>query len=579
MIFLTDIRVRDALKKEVLLIFEGTDVEKLNEIMLLKQQEEALVVDGKQKIVGIITRNDLAKSLARGIDRKTQVKSIMTPNVIFMPPDELLYEAKAKMRKLGISRAPVVDEEGNLLGLLTSKSICDSISRRLGKAMKFQELVLNNVKTAICILDDKCEILYYNKAFEDMFSPSRLIKLAPSNFLPAPLVDRIKRGEHPLEDIYFEGKDNRKFTIKTCQFNLDEELSGVILSIEEISNVVSLLTELDKVSYKLSFLEKERTKNDKEYIFGKLVSKNPEMITAIETAKKVAPSTAPVLIRGESGTGKEMMAEAIHDNSDRRNFPLIKIKCATIPANIFESELFGWEGSGFDSKSKYGKTGLLELADKSTIFIDEIDKMPLEVQAKIVTFLQNGVFSRLNDKKELHADVRIIAASEKDLLTLVKEGRFREDLYYCISSVTIEIPPLRKRCEDIVCLIKNFISEYESCYNKKIEHIEPNVMKILMDHGWPGNVRELKNVVERMVILCESGIITEDILPSYLKQNYTPLDAPYDINDLNKAADIAEKRVIMETLKKYAYNKTKVAQALKISRSTLYNKMKEYNLK
>lgn len=577
--YLLNIRVRDALAKEVFMVADDTNVEKLNEMMLLKQQEEVLVTDSNQKIVGIITTNDLAKSLARGIDRKTPVKFIMTPDVVFMPPDKLLLEAKSEMRKLGISRAPVLDKDGNLLGLLTAKSICDGFSNRLEKAVEFHELILDNVKTAICILDDRCEILSYNKAFEELFRPSRIIKMTPSNFLPAPLVERIKKGEHPLEDIYFESKDSRKFTLKTCRFNIAGQLSGVILNIEEISNVISLIAELDKVSYKLSFMEKQMSSlKDRECCFGELVSKNPKMMKAIEMARKIAPSQAPLLIKGESGTGKEMLANAVHENSTRKSFPLIKVNCAAIPSNLFENELFGCEEGDFSGSGKYGKTGLLELADRGTIFLDEIDELPAEIQVKLLHFLQDQTFFKAGGSRPIRVNVRVITATNKDLESLVREGSFNEELYRRINVITIEIPPLRERCEDIVELVNNFIHEYGNFYNKKIHHIAPGVLKTFMDYDWPGNVRELKNVIERMVILSNNGEITEDILPRYLRQDYLTIDTTIEINDLNKAADIAEKRVILDTLKKYAYNKTKTARALKISRSTLYNKMKEYNL-
>jgi len=577
--YLLNIKVRDALAKEVFLVPEDTDIEKLNEVMLLKQQEEALVTSSDQKIAGIITRNDLAKNLARGIDRKTRVKYIMTPDVVSMQPDKLLSEAKAEFRKLGISRAPVIDKDGNLLGMLTAKSICDGFSNRLEKAAQLQGLILDNVKTAICILDDRCEILSYNKAFEELFRPSRFIRMTPSVFLPAPLLERIKKGEQPLEDIYFESRDNRKFTVKTCRFNMVDNMSGIILSIEEISDVLSLISELDKTSGKLSFLEKQMSGlRDREYCFGEFVSKNPQMIVAIEKARKIAPSPAPLLIRGESGSGKEMLANAIHENSNRKSFPLIKVNCAAIPSHLFENELFGYEEADHTDSRRSGKIGQLEMADKGTFFLDAIEEIPAEMQVKLLHFLQEQTFFKAGSAKPIHVNVRIIASTCKDMESLVREGRFNEELYQKISMITIDIPPLRERYEDIIGLANNFIHEYGNVYNKKIQGIAPGVLKIFMDHSWPGNVRELKIVIERMVILADGEELTEDLLPRYLKHDDAMVDAASGINDLSKAADIAEKRVILDTLKKYAYNKTKVARALKISRSTLYNKMKEYNL-
>lgn len=577
--YLLNIKVKDALEKEVFLVPDDTDIEKLNEIMLLKQQEEALVTDTNQKIVGVITRNDLAKNLARGIDRKTQVKHIMTPDVVFMQPDKFLPQAKAEMRKLGISRAPVLDNDGNLLGLLTAKSICDGFSNRLENVVKLHELILDSVKTAVCVLDDGCEILSYNKAFEELFRPSRFIKITPANFLPAPLLERIKKGEQPLEEIYFESKDNRKFTMKICRFNMTGNLNGIILSMEEISDAVNLIAELDKAYYKLSFLEKQmKGFKDKEYCFGEFMSRNPKMIKAIEKAKKIAFSADPVLIRGENGTGKEMLANAIHENGNRKSFAFIKVDCAAVPSNLFEYELFGCKDGENADSGRCGKTGLLELADKGTLYIEAIEQLPEGMQLKLLDFLREQTLYKSWDNRSIRVNVRIIASTSKDLGSMVGEGLFNEELFHWLSVNTIEIPPLRERCEDIVELANNFANEYANFYNKRIKGISSQVLKTFMDHDWPGNVRELKNVIERMVILANKEELTEELLPKYLKHDDAVIGPIPEVTDLNKAADIAEKRVILETLKKYAYNKTKVARALKISRSTLYNKMKQYNL-
>lgn len=578
--YLMDIRVRDALKKEVVLVLEDTDIENINEIMLLKRQDEVLVKDDNQQIVGIVTKNDLTKSLTRGIDRKSPVRDIMTSKVIFMPPHLPLFDAKTKMRSLGISRAPVMDDEGNLLGLLTGKSICDGFSSQLEKVVMFQKLVMDSIKTAICILDVEHEILAYNKTFEKLFSPMNFPNMNLNNFLPGNLVDEIKRGKHPMDDIYFEGEGDREFTLSTRSFEFDEKLKGLIVNIEEISNLVKLIKELDKTSHKLSSLEERlNSMKGQEYSFGSLVSKNPEMIKAIGLAKKIAPTMAPLLIKGESGTGKELLANAVHENSGRKNCPMIKVNCAAIPQNLFESELFGYEEGAFTGASRYGKTGLLELADKGTIFLDEIGELPMEMQAKLLRFLQDQTFYKVGGTSPIRVDVRIISATNKDLEMLIQEEKFREDLYYRINVITIDIPPLRKRSEDIIGIVNTLIKDSQHRYGKRIEQIDSTVLQKFLDYSWPGNVRELKNVIERMVILSEDGKIKKDYLPKYLRQKEAMLISSGQISELDKAVDMAEKQVIYETLEKFSYNKTKTAKALKISRSTLYNKLKQYSIK
>jgi transcriptional regulator with PAS, ATPase and Fis domain len=576
--YLMDIKVKDAIRKDVVLVHDNTNIESLNEIMLLKKQEEVLVINDNQKIAGIITRNDLAKSLARGIERKTEIKRIMTPDVVFMPPDKPLLEARSEMRNLGIGRAPVLDGNGEIMGLLTGKGICDTFSGQLEKAVNFQKLIMDNLKTAICILNEQCEILCYNKAFEELFRPSKIFKLTPYHFLPTELADKIKKGERPLDEIYFENKDNRKFSLKTCSFRFDDKLCGIIMNIEEISDVINLITELDKTNHRMFFLEKQINDNEEhKFTFGKLTGKNPEMIKVIELAKKTAPTDAPILIKGESGTGKELLAATIHENSERKNRPFVKVNCATIPADFFEGELFGLEEGTFDETANYGRVGLMELADKGTLFFDQIDEMPLKIQIKLKSFMKDKTFYKSGGNYPTRTDVRIIASTDKELCALIEKGDFCEELYHDLNIVPIEIPPLRKRSEDIVDIANYFILDCGQRYNKIIEHIDAKVLKVFMDYSWPGNIRELKNVVERTVVLSEDGRITWDNLPKHMKQeDYHHI--PQEVSDLDRASDIAEKRVIIEALKRCSYNKTKTAELLKISRSTLYNKLREYNI-
>jgi len=572
-----DIKVKDALKKEVIIVHDNITVENLNEIMLVKKQEEVLVINDNNEIVGIITRNDLAKSLARGIDLKTEINTIMTCSVIVMPPDKPLLQARSEMRNLAISRAPVLDDNGQILGLLTGKGICDTFSSQLEKVVNFQSLIMDNIKTAICILNDKCEILAYNKAFKQLFKPSKIFKLTPEHFLPAELADKIKKGETPLDEIYFE-KDGRKFLLKTCPFNFDDKLCGMIMNIEEISDVINLITELEKANHRMLFLEKQLNSNKEQTAFGKLTSKNPKMIEAIELGKRTALTDAPILIKGEGGTGRAMLAATIHEFSDRRNGPFVRVNCAAIPVNIFESELFGLNMGTLKETAYSDKIGLLELANKGTIFFENIHEMPFNIQIKLESFIKNKTFYKSDGNTPIKTDVRIIASTNKELSYLVEKDEFCEQLYEDINIVSIDVPPLRERSEDIIDIVKNFIVEFEQQYNKTIKHIDSEVLKAFMDYRWPGNIRQLKNVIERLVILCKNGTITVDDLPKYMRQEDAYHTVLQDVSGLDEASDIAERQVIIDALKKCSYNKTKTAEFLKISRSTLYNKMREYNI-
>jgi len=569
-----DIKVKDALTRQVLIIPSDTDVEKLNEIMLLRQHEEVLVENDEHKIVGIITRNDLAKNLARGIDKKTLVSEIMTKNVIFIESDKRLIDAKYEMRRYGISRAPVVDENGKLMGLLTSKTICDGFSNQLQRAEDFVQLLTSRIKTAICVINSDQEIIFFNQAFEELFHPSRFLEFTPDKFLPIELIERIKNGERPLDEIYFEIK-GRKFAVKLCPIGQDDKNNPLLLCIEEISNIINLIAELDKASQRLQSLEKKLELNAIGETFKLSQTKTPDMIKAINIAQETALSDIPVLVVGEQGVGKKYLSRFIHENSPRKSFPLIRVNCS-MPEDLLESELFGHEGNS----SLRSKKGLIEKADNGTLLLEEISALSSYMQDKIYTLIKDGVIYKIGSPVPIKVNVRIIATTSKDIEEMVAQGAFSRELCDALTVKIINIPPLRDRKEDIIYLMQTFINEFEARYGKKISHVDTNVVQFFMDNEWVQNISELKNVTERLVILSDKGRITESMLPNYLKENTITISGDSEkISDLEYAADFAERKVILDTLKKYAYNKTKTAKALKISRSTLYNKMKQYGIK
>lgn len=574
---LTDIRVKDALTRQVFIVSKDTNIEKLNESMLLRQHEEALVVDEDNNIIGIITRNDLAKNLAREIDKKTLVTEIMTPNVIFMEQEKRLIDAKYEMRRYGIGRAPVLDQNGKLMGLITSKTICDGFSGQLEKAENFIELLTGHIKTAICVLNANQDIVFYNPAFEELFHPSRIVRFTPENFLPAELIERIKRGERPLEDIYFENK-GRKFALKLCSLSDTDKNTPLLLCIEEISDIINLIAELDKASKKLQSLEKKLGDNSFSQLFKSYQSKNPEMIKAIDMAQEMSVCDTPVLITGEPGVGKKSLARFIHENSSRRDFPFIKV-CCNMPEQLLEMELFGCDESKNSNLKFKSNRSLLEKAEQGTLMLEEISALPLQMQDKIYKLITNEEFYKIGSNIPNHMNVRIIATTSKDIEELTARGKFSSELCEALVERNIIIPPLRERKEDIIHLAQTFINEFEVLYGKKITHIDTNVMKYFIEYEWKQNISELKNTTERLVILSDKGKITEAMLPNNMKESVITVDDNSDISDLDYAADIAERKVILETLKRYSYNKTKTALALKISRSTLYNKLKQYNIK
>lgn len=313
----------------------------------------------------------------------------------------------------------------------------------------------------------------------------------------------------------------------------------------------------------------------------KIIGKSEKILNVAQMAQRVANTKTTVLLLGESGTGKELFARAIHNISNRRNYPFVPINCAAIPRELLESELFGHEKGSFTG-AETKKLGKFELADKGTIFLDEIGDMDISIQSKLLRAIEEGEIERIGSMRPSKVDVRIIAASNKDLEKMVEEKKFREDLYYRLNVFPIKIPPLRERKEDIPLLADFFINKYCTEMKTSIKKISKESLDLLMKYEWKGNVRELENVIERAIILCDGEtIMPEHIMPT---KNIERIDEKlhtegYTLEDVTKEAiRKAETHKILETLKETKGNKTKAAEILKISYKTLLTKIKEYGI-
>ena len=314
----------------------------------------------------------------------------------------------------------------------------------------------------------------------------------------------------------------------------------------------------------------------------KIIGKSPMMLSVAENIRKVAPTKSTVLLLGESGTGKELFARAIHELSPRKEASFVTINCAAIPRELLESELFGYEKGAFTGAGDK-KLGKFELANKGTIFLDEIGEMDIVLQSKVLRALQEGEIERVGGAKPIKVDIRIIAASNKNLEASVADKTFREDLYYRLSVFPLTIPPLRDRREDIPALVEHFIVKYSLEMNIPQKSISPDAMDLLKSYSWKGNVRELENVIERALILCDGDTITEKEL-RLNASGYTdsgldtiPLDGTLD--DSAKAAlRIAESKRIKKALEETGGNKSRAAEILKVSYKTLLTKIKDYNI-
>jgi DNA-binding NtrC family response regulator len=308
---------------------------------------------------------------------------------------------------------------------------------------------------------------------------------------------------------------------------------------------------------------------------GPLLGVSPGMQEIYRLIEMAAPSPAPVLILGETGTGKELVARTIHELSPRSKGPFVAVNCSAIPETLLESELFGHEKGAFTG-AMARRSGYFELADGGTIFLDEIAEMTSNLQAKYLRVLQDSQVRRIGGHDEVAVDVRVVCATNKDVVKAVQEGALREDLYYRVNVLTIALPPLRRRPEDIPVLAEAFMAEFNDKYERQVHGIDEAALKLLQDHAWPGNVRELRNVIERAVVSCPSGLITADCLPIAPLGAAPPERANMVVLPVGTTLDDGEKQLILRTLQSVNNNKTRAAEILGTTPKTLHNKARRW---
>jgi len=386
------------------------------------------------------------------------------------------------------------------------------------------------------------------------------------------VLERIKGQIPNLPVIMISGHANIELAVKATKLGAYDFIEKP-LSLEKV-----LLTVNNALSF--SKLEQEnkalRQEIQRKY---EIVGSSPEIQHLKEQIKIVAPTNGWVLIAGENGTGKELVARAIHHLSLRAEKPFVEVNCAAIPEELIESELFGHEkGSFTGAVSK--RRGKFDLANEATIFLDEIADMSLKTQAKILRILQEQKFERVGGTEVIFVDVRVIAATNRDLQQEMQQGKFREDLYYRLNVIPMEVPPLRKRKGDIAVLLEHFIKEFCLENHKELKKVSPEAMSLLVSYPWPGNVRELKNLIERMVIMTRGSVIEAKDIPDPIREQrkVQPESSFLEYNLLKDARREFEKRFIMQKLMENEENISKTAEVIGIERSNLHRKIKSYGI-
>lgn len=350
-----------------------------------------------------------------------------------------------------------------------------------------------------------------------------------------------------------------------------------MLLFDDYEKLKQVTEQIEKIHKELNLYKNEIAKmNRAKYSLDDIIGESKSMKQAKSKVKKLARVNSNILIIGESGVGKELFAHAIHNESERSDFPFVSINCSAIPENLLEAEFFGYEDGAFTGARKGGNIGKFELANGGTIFLDEIGDMPLYMQAKLLRVLQEKEVVRIGSNKVVKLDVRVICATHKNLEQLVDEGRFREDLYYRLNVLSLDIPPLRQRKEDIPLLVEKFVEKF---YKETglYREIPEEVMNILCNYDWPGNIRELKNIVERICVNADDTEVTVNDLPAAILNKTFRIEHKRN-QGLKEIMENIEKEIIISTLKECNNNKSLAASKLNIPRASLYRKIEEYNI-
>ena len=449
------------------------------------------------------------------------------------------------------------------------------------KNMKDQlSTILDTLSDGICLMDARGTIIYLNQAYEEIFHVKKedlLQKNARELFPSRPSVRALDKKEAGIKEVF--EVDDKQFISNATPIINDEGFQGIITSYARVDALKDVLKQLEIAEEQANYYKGQLEKQDNIHeAFKIIIGESDTLRDVLSTSSKAAKTSATVVIRGESGTGKELVAKSIHQASKRSDGPLIKINCAAFPENLIESELFGYEKGAFTG-AESRKIGKFELADGGTLFLDEIGELSQNVQVKLLRFLQEREFRRIGGRDVIPVNVRIIAATNRNLEEMMDQGTFREDLYYRLSVIQLYIPPLRDRMSDIPLLSEYFIEKTAECEEMGIKSLTPEVLDIFYNYQWPGNIRELENVIMRGMTMSDDDKIGVDMLPRHLSKMETSKQKTL-INVYNgdlETMEAYDREIIRLALKRYgSYNKT--AKALGLTHRTISLKAKKYNL-
>lgn len=636
--------VKSILQRNVLTVSDQETFKYVKDVLLEHNVAHGIVINKENKVIGVISKADIIQGflhetgilvnqlsglienlqeivISIDVNKKIVAFNSAAEEVIQLKKEAIIgknieecfpeispylvesFEEVKSIKQQKVSIGPVIgigsfipitykEHTSGAIAIIKDITTLEEFAQELETTKNLQQTLQQAIALsydAILIINKEGRITLTNQAFLDFFEKEErhITNQYITDVLPA--LTRFATNPDLKKEIF---TINNKTGILTKEYIVHSGKEvGMIIKIisNQLDQWKEMFYRMDKLENELNFYRSEYEKLTKNSSFDIIKSNNKIMANLKHQAFLSAKNNSTVLITGESGTGKELFAEAIHKESGRKgNF--VKVNCAAIPSELLESEFFGYVDGAFTGARRGGKLGKFELADKGTLFLDEIGDMPLALQSKLLRVLQERNFERIGDHRTRIVDVRIIAATNKDLLQMVQDGEFREDFYYRINVVTIPIPPLRKRAEDIPLLCNYLINKLNMKLNKQVIGISPDAFIILKKYFWPGNIRQLENILERAMNFDVKSWIDTIHLPVELtinnhkreeltnKTSFTiPQDSPFNTNEHGSLKE-SEKTLIIETLKSVQGNRSKAAEQLGISRTTLYNKLKKLNI-
>ncbi|MDF2681406.1 MAG: modulated sigma54 specific transcriptional regulator, Fis family [Brevibacillus sp.] len=552
-----------------------------------RKADVALVSDGDGSVKGMITTEAILHAMLekRG---DVPVSSLRLLGVKHMQMEEWESLTVDQLEHLyrDVTHSCLLMSGEKPVRLLMKAEIAERLHHMLRSGKAEMQLIFDHSFDEIYVADGRGVTLYVNQACE------RTTGKPPSYYIGRSCFELEQDGDilHSVNPKVIETKKtqtgkiivNGKQFIVTANPVLDEqgELYRIISNVRDVTELVELQKRLEEAEELIGYYRDELNQLRSGKAEGKeIIAASKVMTDILQLAQKIAAVDSTVLLLGETGVGKGALAKYIHDHSLRQNGPFVHINCGAIPGNLLESELFGYEAGAFTGAERRGKIGLVESADKGTLFLDEIAEIPPSLQVKILQVIQEKMFTKVGGKRQVEADVRIIAATHRDLKQMVKTGDFREDLYYRIHVIPIQIPAIRHRPEDCQLMIEHFLQYYIGRFGRNVR-MDPETLQALLAYHWPGNVREIENLMERLVVTVETNRISAEDLPDYIRHTAYSGEKAVSVKQLvpiREAVEEVEKQIVQMAWKQYRTSR-KVARILGINQATVLRKMQKYQI-